>query len=147
MFVKLIVAGVAAVLVLGCGMFMAIDRVGLKSACACATDDEAMMPHAEIDAYHAEIEHYQEALATTLNIRSFVAAGAEGPFVISKRDMLLAALLMMDRYKADAVHEASARADRQAEEGDMASAAAWHRILDAIERLQAQKPAEGEPVH
>jgi hypothetical protein len=23
----------------------------------------------------------------------------------------------------------------------------WHRILDAIERLQAQKPAEGEPIH
>jgi hypothetical protein len=29
----------------------------------------------------------------------------------------------------------------------MASAATWHRILDAIERLQAQKPAEGEPIH
>jgi hypothetical protein len=23
----------------------------------------------------------------------------------------------------------------------------WHRILDAIERIQAQKPAEGEKVH
>ncbi len=29
----------------------------------------------------------------------------------------------------------------------MAGAATWHRILGAIERLQAQKPAEGEGVH
>jgi len=25
-------------------------------------------------------------------------------------------------------------------------ASTWHRIIDAIERLQAPKPAEGEPV-
>jgi hypothetical protein len=31
--------------------------------------------------------------------------------------------------------------------GDMAGAATWHRILNAIERLQATKPAEGERVH
>jgi hypothetical protein len=29
----------------------------------------------------------------------------------------------------------------------MAGAATWHRILDTIERLQAQKPADGEGVH
>jgi len=33
------------------------------------------------------------------------------------------------------------------EDGEWQGAAIWHRILDAIERLQAQKPAEGEPVH
>lgn len=29
----------------------------------------------------------------------------------------------------------------------MAGAETWHRILNAIERLQAQKPADGEKVH
>jgi hypothetical protein len=29
----------------------------------------------------------------------------------------------------------------------MAGAETWHRILNAIERLQAQKPAAGEKVH
>jgi hypothetical protein len=29
----------------------------------------------------------------------------------------------------------------------MAGAGTWHRILNAIERLQAQAPAEGEKVH
>ena len=43
------------------------------------------------------------------------------------------------------MQEAALRADQLLAEGDMAGAATWHRILDAIERLQAQKPAEGEP--
>jgi hypothetical protein len=29
----------------------------------------------------------------------------------------------------------------------MAGAETWHRILNAIERLQAQKPAEDERIH
>jgi hypothetical protein len=29
----------------------------------------------------------------------------------------------------------------------MAGAETWHRILNAIERLQAKQPAEGEKVH
>jgi hypothetical protein len=30
---------------------------------------------------------------------------------------------------------------------DWQGALTWHRILDAIERLQAKAPAEGEKVH
>jgi hypothetical protein len=45
------------------------------------------------------------------------------------------------------VLEASERADQLLDEGDMAGAETWHRILSAIERLQAQAPAEGEKVH
>jgi hypothetical protein len=33
------------------------------------------------------------------------------------------------------------------DEGDMAGAATWHRILNAIERLQAGAPADAEKVH
>jgi hypothetical protein len=48
---------------------------------------------------------------------------------------------------ADAMLEASERAEQLLDEGDMAGAETWHRILNAIERLQAKAPAEGERVH
>jgi hypothetical protein len=43
--------------------------------------------------------------------------------------------------------ETSERADQLLDEGDMAGAETWHRILNAIERLQAKAPAEGEKMH
>jgi hypothetical protein len=58
-----------------------------------------------------------------------------------------AALAMVKRYREDALLEASFRADQMLEEGDMAGAETWHRILNAIERLPAKAPAEGEKVH
>jgi hypothetical protein len=45
------------------------------------------------------------------------------------------------------MQEAAMRADHLLEDGDRRAALAWHRIVDAIERLQAQKPAEGENVY
>jgi hypothetical protein len=36
------------------------------------------------------------------------------------------------------------RADQLLAEGDMAGCKTWHRILNAIERLQAKAPTEGE---
>jgi hypothetical protein len=62
--------------------------------------------------------------------------------VISDRDVWAAALLMARRYKDDAQLEAAQRADQLLEEGDMAGAERWHRILNAIERLQAKARAE-----
>jgi len=47
------------------------------------------------------------------------------------------ALLMVKRYGEDAMLEASMRADQLLEEGDMAGAETWHRILNAIERLRS----------
>ena len=43
--------------------------------------------------------------------------------------------------------EAAERADQLLDEGDMAGAETWHRILNAIERLQPKALAEGEKVH
>ena len=51
------------------------------------------------------------------------------------------------RYGADAMLEASHRADQLQEEGNWQGEVEWHRILDCIERIQATKPAEGEAVH
>ena len=54
---------------------------------------------------------------------------------------------MVKRYGDDAMLEGSQRADQMLEEGDMPGAETWHRILNAIERLQAKAPTEGENVH
>ena len=67
--------------------------------------------------------------------------------MISDRDVWQAAVLLMKRYGDDAMLEAAQRAERLLDEGDMAGAEVWHRILNAIERLQPAKPAEGEAVH
>jgi hypothetical protein len=55
------------------------------------------------------------------------------------------ALLIVKCY-GDAMLEALHRADQLLDEGDMAGCEVWHRILNAIERLQAQKPADEEAV-
>jgi triphosphoribosyl-dephospho-CoA synthetase len=65
--------------------------------------------------------------------------------MIDDRDVWQAALLIVKRYGDDAMLEASERADQLLDEGDMAGAETWHRILNAIERLKAL--AEGEKVH
>jgi hypothetical protein len=67
--------------------------------------------------------------------------------LISDRDIWQAALLIVKRYGDDAMLEASQRADQLTEDGDWAAANVWHRILDAIERLQSKRPSDGEAVH
>ena len=57
--------------------------------------------------------------------------------MISDRDVWQAAVLLVKRYGDDAMLEAAERADQMLEEGDMAAAETWHRILNAIERLRA----------
>jgi len=67
--------------------------------------------------------------------------------MISDRDVWQAAVLLVKRYGDDAMLETSKRADQMLEDGDMAGAETWRRILNAIERLQAKVPADGEKVH
>jgi hypothetical protein len=67
--------------------------------------------------------------------------------MLSDRELWQAALLLVKRYGDDAQLEAAARADQLQEDGDWQGAVTWHRILDCIERIQAQRPAEGEAVH
>ena len=43
--------------------------------------------------------------------------------------------------------KATERADQALDECDMAGAETWHRILNAIERLQAKARAKDEKVH
>jgi hypothetical protein len=66
--------------------------------------------------------------------------------VIADIDIWRSAMAMVIRYGDDAMLEAAVRAD-QLQAGDWQGALTWRRILDAIERLQAKAPAEGEVVH
>jgi hypothetical protein len=50
-----------------------------------------------------------------------------------------AARAMVKLYGEDAVLEAAARADQLIEDGNPVAAANWHRIVEVIEQLQAQK--------
>jgi hypothetical protein len=64
--------------------------------------------------------------------------------MISDREIWAAASVMVKRYGDDAMIEAAERADQLLEEGDMAGAETWHRILNAIGRLQARRRRRGE---
>ena len=59
--------------------------------------------------------------------------------------MVVASVMVVGDIVAETVvPDLSARADQLLDEGDMAGAETWHRILNAIERLQAKAPAEGK---
>jgi hypothetical protein len=62
--------------------------------------------------------------------------------MIPECEIWRAALAMVRRCKDDAMLEAAARADQLLEDGNTLAAANWHRIPDAIERLQVKAPAE-----
>lgn len=62
-------------------------------------------------------------------------------------DVWQMALLMEERYGADATLESAVLAEHRLEDGDCRGAAMWHRVRDAIEWLQAKAPARGEAVH
>ena len=54
-----------------------------------------------------------------------------------------AALAIVRRYGDDSMFKAAQRADQLLDEGDMAGAETWRRILNAIERLQAKARGGG----
>ena len=67
--------------------------------------------------------------------------------LIAGPEIIEFAQVLIKRYGDRAAFEAALRADLALAHGDVDAAAAWRRILDAIERLQAKAPAEGEKVH
>jgi len=67
--------------------------------------------------------------------------------MIPDRYIRAAALAIVELCGDDAMVKAVRKVDQLLSEGDMAGAETWHRILNAIERLQAKAPAEGEKVH
>lgn len=66
--------------------------------------------------------------------------------MIPERDIWTAAQLLPKRYGPDAAVQAAVRAATLLAEGDHNGAAVWRAIILAIEKLQAEKPGEGEAV-
>jgi hypothetical protein len=66
--------------------------------------------------------------------------------MLSEREIWLAARAMIQRYGSNAGIEAAERADEHLEKGQFELSATWQRIMAAIEKLQAEKPAPGETV-
>ena len=62
-------------------------------------------------------------------------------------DVWQMAVLMEERYGADATLESAVLAEHLLADGDWQPAEKWHRIRDAIEWLQAKAPLQGEAVH
>jgi|SRR6185312_3121590 len=96
---------------------------------------------------HRAIRDDSDAAKDPVHQRIYRLALQQIAAVISDEEIWRAALAMVKRYGADATLESAARADQLLEEGDSLAAANWHRILKAIERLQAKAPTEGEKVH
>jgi hypothetical protein len=66
--------------------------------------------------------------------------------MMSEHDIWYAALSMIGRYGFDAPLVAGDRSDSLIEHGRIDESETWQRILRAIVRLQAEKPAPGETV-
>jgi hypothetical protein len=66
--------------------------------------------------------------------------------MMSEQDIWYAALSMIGRYGFDAPLEAGERSDMLTENGMIDESETWQRILRAIVRLLAEKPAPGEAV-
>jgi hypothetical protein len=66
---------------------------------------------------------------------------------ISDPDICRAAQLLIKRHGQDAPLAVAQRADELLNENDLDGAAAWKRILHAVEELQRVKPKVGEKVN
>jgi hypothetical protein len=62
-------------------------------------------------------------------------------------DIWRSASAMIQRYGDAAGIEAARRADEFLAQGDVGGTATWRSILAAIEKLQAEKPVDGEAVN
>jgi len=65
----------------------------------------------------------------------------------SDLEICRAANVIIKRYGDNAPIEAAMRVDAMLETGDLDGRAVWRRILEAIEELIRNEPADGESVH
>jgi len=67
--------------------------------------------------------------------------------MISEIDVLRSANLLIAQHGDDAVVRAAMHADKLLDQGDVAGAATWRRIVKAIETLQDRSMPPGAPIH
>jgi hypothetical protein len=66
--------------------------------------------------------------------------------MVSDQEVWHTAIAMIRRYGPDAALEAGERSDLLTASGEIDGSEIWQRILVAIEKLQAEKPAPGEMI-
>jgi hypothetical protein len=66
--------------------------------------------------------------------------------MVSDEDVWHTALAMIRRYGTDAEFEAGERSDLLTANGAIDESEVWQRILTAIKKWQAEKPAPGEMI-
>jgi hypothetical protein len=62
-------------------------------------------------------------------------------------DIWRTAKILINAHGQDASVHAALRADHALEDGLMEAVTVWKRVMKAIEELQRQKPAAGEPLN
>ncbi len=67
--------------------------------------------------------------------------------MISDLDVYRSAKLLIDQHGAAAPIHAAMQADAVLDRGDLDGRAVWLRIIEAVEVLLADKPADGVAVH
>jgi hypothetical protein len=67
--------------------------------------------------------------------------------MVDDKDVWRSAQILVKRYGETAGFEAAKRVDAMLEEGDPDGAAAWKRILKAVDELQAKERPAGATTH
>jgi triphosphoribosyl-dephospho-CoA synthetase len=67
--------------------------------------------------------------------------------MVPEIDIWRCARLLIKRYGADAKSEAERRAEDLLAEGETRGHATFLRIARAVEELQRERPAKGQPLH
>lgn len=82
-----------------------------------------------------------------MQARSLHSPRQSDSFKLSQREIWTSALSLIDSHGNDAIGTASNQAEALIDNGDIAGAELWARILAAIEELQRAKPRRDESIH
>ena len=82
-----------------------------------------------------------------MQLRNPSALRSSDSFQLSQREIWASALSLIDSHGDDAIGMASTQAEALIDNGDIAGAELWARILTAIEELQRPIPRRDESIH
>lgn len=82
-----------------------------------------------------------------MQARNSYSQRSSDSFQLSQREIWTSALSLIDSHGDDAIGMASNQAEALIDNGDIAGAELWARILTAIEELQRSTPHRDESIH
>jgi hypothetical protein len=81
-----------------------------------------------------------------LHLRGAAMMKSGTPQPLSEKDILRAAMIMVERHGSEAAFMAGKRAEDLLSDGEVGGAVTWRRVQEAVTRLQAPKPVRGESI-